>query len=349
MRTHLHLSRSATLAVTLGLLAACSSETVAQPPAAPVDWRSFEVRQAPDSGAEILSEKERALAAAYATALGSPGFTQLTPLLDEEAHFASPGMDEVHARTPVIRAHERLLGAFDDRKVAISRVWRTPSEQTVEWTMSGTQARDWYGVVASHKTVVFNALSLLWTKDDGSITDIHTYIDVALVKAQLGSGPKELLALPVPAMSTGSVLVLEAKGDPAEKAGVSVVRASLDALETNDEAKYVAAMSDDVNVYTLERLQPAQGKNEAKAYYKAMHKAIGQLDTTVDNAWGVGPFAIVEYSVAGEQLGPFGWIPAQRDKVIRFMVVDVVEIKDGKLAVVWRYDNPSQIVVPPAR
>jgi hypothetical protein len=102
-------------------------------------------------------------------------------------------------------------------------------------------------------------------------------------------------------------------------------------------------MSDDVEVYTLEHVTPAHGKAEAKAYYKGMHKAIGQLDTTIMGAWGVTRFAIVEYSIAGEQLGPIMWMPSQRDKVIRFELVDVCEIRDGKIARIWRYDNPIQI------
>jgi hypothetical protein len=74
-----------------------------------------------------------------------------------------------------------------------------------------------------------------------------------------------------------------------------------------------------------------------------MHKAIGQLDTTAFGAWGVAQFAIVEYSIDGEQLGPIMWIPAQRDRAIRFELVDICEIRDGKIARVWRYDNPIQI------
>jgi hypothetical protein len=60
--------------------------------------------------------------------------------------------------------------------------------------------------------------------------------------------------------------------------------------------------------------------------------------------WGVGKFAIVEYSIAGEQIGPIQWIPAQRDKVVRFELVDICELRDGKIARVWRYDNPGQVL-----
>jgi hypothetical protein len=77
-----------------------------------------------------------------------------------------------------------------------------------------------------------------------------------------------------------------------------------------------------------------------------MHKAIAQLDTTVVNGWGISTFAIVEYTIAGEQLGPIGWIPMQKDAVFRLHVVDVAELRDGRIARVWRYDNPSEMATP---
>jgi len=328
-------------------LASCSGETVERPPPAPVDWQSLEPRPVPETTKDVATAKERALPALYAAALGSAGFAQLGPLLEDEAHFDAAGMDETHGRDSVLRAHDALLGAFDQRKVALSRVWRTPGEQTVEWTMAATQARDWLGVAPTKKPVSFKGLTLLWTKDDGSITDVHVYFDVAVVKAQLGVGPKELLALPPATPPSGEPQVVEQTGSSDEMANVALVRRALDALESNKEADYVAAMADATELQTLERA-PAKGQAEARAYFKSARKAIGQLDTTVLNAWGVGPFAVVEYTLAGELLGPLGSIPFQRDKVVRLEVVDVCEIASGKILRTWRYDNPAQAIEPSA-
>ena len=336
MRTHRNILSVVGLA-----LAGCSSETVASPPAAPVNWQSLEVHPVVDAGPNLVTAKERALPDVYASALGSPGFAQLGALLDDEAHFAAPGMDDAHGPGPIVHAHDLLFGAFDGRKVTTSRVWRTPNEQTIEWTMTGTQARDWMGIAATQKPVAFRALTLLWTKDDGSITDVHVYVNVAAVKAQLGVGPKDLLALPPPLPPTGPAQVFEQTGSADERRNVAAAKSSLDALENNKEAEYVGAAADDVEVDVLERSQPARGKEAFRVYYKAMHKAIGQLDTTVNNAWGVGAFAIVEYSITGEQIGPIGWLPAQRDRVVNLELVDICEMTGDKIARVWRYDNPT--------
>jgi ketosteroid isomerase-like protein len=332
------------VALLAGLLVGCSSETVAQPPPPPVNWNALHVPPKPDAGADIVSAMERALPDTYAAALASPGFARLAPLLDDEAHFASPGMDDARGRSAVVHANELLLGAFDQRKVSLSRVWRTPSEQAIEWTFAGAQERDWLGIPATHKAVTFKGLTLLWTKDDGSIVDEHVYFDVAVVKAQLGVGPKDLLALPPAAAGGGPPQVFEQVGSAEEKANVAAIRASLDALEKNDEAGYAGAMTEDVEVTTPEKPQPLRGRDGAKAYFRAMHKAIGQLDTTVDGIWGVGRFVIVEYSISGEQIGPIAWIAPQRDKVIRLQLADIAELRDGKIARLWRYDNPAQIV-----
>jgi len=288
------------------------------------------------------------------SALGSPNFSTLGARVDDDAHLAFPGTDDAHGRDPIVHAHDVLLGAFDGRKVVATRIWRTNSEQTVEWTLTGVQARDWMGVKASQKPVTVRGITLIWTKDDGSITDLHVYFDVAAVKAQLGVGPKELVAAATrsdaasDAGTPATPLIVEQAASAAEESNVAVARAALDALESSNLKAYQDAMADDVEVHTLERGQPSRGKGDAIAYFKAMHKAIGQLDTTVTDAWGVGTFAVLEYTIAGEQLGALGWIPAQHERTIRLHIVDVVEVVGGKIAQIWRYDNPSEVVAATA-
>jgi hypothetical protein len=335
------------------LVAGCPSETVAPPPAPPVNWQSF------DAGAKASvpppgpTEKERAIAEGYAAAIASPSFEALQPLLNDESHFAFPGSDDAHGAGPIVRAHRQLLGAFDSRKVVVRRVWRSSSQQTVEWELSGIHARDWMGIKASQRAVAIKGIALISTTDDGSITELHLYFDVAAVKAELGSGPKEIvdaLAQGAASLANGApeaAQVFDQESSPAEQSHVAVARAALDALESNDLAAYEGTMSDDVQVHTLERLQPWRGKADVASYFHAMHKAIGQLDTTVSYVAGIGDFVVLEYMVAGEQLAPIHWIPPQGDRALVLHVVDVVEIAAGKETQVWRYDNPTEIARTP--
>ncbi|MDP9000815.1 MAG: nuclear transport factor 2 family protein, partial [Myxococcota bacterium] len=307
------------IAALASLLGACSGETVAQPPPAPVDWRSFQPRPILDSGPTGPTPNERAVAESYTAALESPGVSLLSARLDPDAHFAFPGLHDAHGRDAVVQAHGMLFGAFDQRKFAVARVWRTDSAQSIDWTMTGTQTQAWMGVPSTGKPVAFRGLTILWTNNDGAIKDGHVYFDIAVVKGQLGVGPKDLLNLPPspPAGGAGTSRVFEQANSAEEKSNILLCRAALDALENNNLPGYLSAVTDDVEVHTLERAQPLRGKDDIRAYFKAMHNAIGRLDTTVENDWGIGPFVIVEYDIAGEQIGPIGWVPIQREKVVR--------------------------------
>jgi ketosteroid isomerase-like protein len=366
------------LAITMtavGLAAGCSSESVGPPPAPPVNWHSLDPKPKVDAARPGPTESERRLADVYATALGGGAANGPDPLtgpalgahLDEDARFEFPGWQDVHGRDAVVRAHALLFGAFDRRIFTLTRVWRTPSQQALEWTLTAVQARDWNGVAATGRPVRVAGLTVLSTTDEGLIAEVHVYMDAAAVRAQLGAGPKELQALPMaqvapaPLGSASSGMaegmadasppdaaskVFEQSGSADEMSAVMLVRASLDALEGNHEAAYADTMSDDVEIHTSERAQPWRGKADARAYFKAIRKAIGQLDTTVMNAQGVATFAIVEYTIAGEQLGPLFWMPAQRDKAIRLHVADVVEVGAGKIRRIWRYGNPEEVLKP---
>ena len=328
-----------TAALALSLWSAgCASDSVDPPPAPPVNWQSLDVKKVPPGDTPTVAE--RAVAEAYLAALASPGFPTLGARLDAEAHFMFPGAREAHGPDAIVRAHEALLGAFDDRVLVARRVWRTSRMQAVEWSLTARQSRDWLGVKATNKSITMIGMALMWTQDDGSITDLHLYFDTAAVKAQLGAGPRD------GADAFEPPRLFEQAQSPGEASNVAAVRAALSALEGSDVARYEDAMAEGVDVETPEGVR--RGKGDAGAYFKAMHAAIAQLDTTVTGAWGVGSFALVEYTIAGEQVGPLDGIPVQREKTLVLHIVDVVEVASGKIAAVWRYDNPSEALAKPS-
>jgi ketosteroid isomerase-like protein/predicted ester cyclase len=304
-----------------------------------------------DAGPLKATDLERAAASNYEKALGSPGFSALGPLLNEDAHSAFAGMKDAHGRDKVVEAHETMFGPFDQRRFVASRVWLTDSSQAIEWTMTGVQTKAWLGIPPTQKTVVFRGISLLGTNDDGSITDVHVTFDEAVVKAQLGSGPKELAGLPTPAApSPAQGVVVEQMRSSDEASDVEQVRAWLSQLSEmrgGNEAGYLGALTDDVEVSLPELADVQRGKDPQRAYYRAIRKAIGELDTSVDNIWGIKGWVIVEYSIVGAQEAAIGWIPLERDRLLRMTVVDVIEMRAGKIAKIRRYDNPLQVLTSP--
>jgi len=326
--------------VLLLALLGCPSESVDPPPAVPADWKAI---NEPPVAKKGLTISESAIAEAYVVALASPKLSGLVPLFDEISHIAF-GHHDARGRDKVIEVHETLFGAFEQRKVVLTRAWRTDDAQVVEWVLTGVHEHDWMAIPATHKPVVIRGVTFVWTQDVGTVMDAHVYFSIPVVKAELGVGPKELIdyvaSLPPPSMTPGTPV--DQDKAPAEKQNEKVVRDMLDNFENKREADFMAAYADNVEVETLSHGKTTK-KDDIRSYYRSMHKMIGQLDTTVISEWGVAQYAIVEYHVDGEQLGSIGWIPAQRDRAIRFEIVDICEIRDGKIARVWRYDNPIEI------
>jgi ketosteroid isomerase-like protein len=333
----------AVLALFATLAQACSSETVAMWPAPPVHFMAdAAVASAPSP--VTPTDKERSLAEAYLKALSSSGFVDLAAIVDEQARVTL-GARNTHGRERVIQIHEQTFGAFDQRHFVTNRVWLTDStrpldSQAFEWTMTGVQARDWMGIAPTLKPVVIKGLTLLWSNDNGVVSDMHVYFDEGLVRAQLGSGPAELQKLPAPSADAGTHDVFERTGAPEEKANVEVVRSMIQALEDDKEADFLSTMDDEVQVFTSDHAEPARGKNTARQYFHLLRGSIHHLDTVVENAWGAGSFAVVEYAITGLQQAPLPRVPFAAGRPLHTQFVDVAELKGGRMVRIWRYADP---------
>lgn len=331
-------------AVAGALCAACSSTAARPPPPAPADLHPYlAARPAGDAAA---APSARLIAEAYVAALTRPDFPSLAACLTEDAHFFFPGIEDVHGRGAVVHAHELFFGPFAERRIALRRVLRASSTQLLEWTLAGTQTDTWFDVIATHKAVVFEGLSVLSTRDDGTVSDEHVYFDIASVKAQLGSGPGELHALPPAPWPSEPAQVVEQTGSPDEIENTALVRRWLDALSSIDRGAYLASLSKDVEVKTPESAKPVHGKEAAGAYFDTIHQELAQLDSQVDAIWAVGPFVGLEYSISGQQIAPIGWVPLVHDRVVRLQIADVVEVDSARITRVWRYDNLAQANAP---
>jgi hypothetical protein len=283
------------------LLFACSSEDrLAPPPAPPVDWASLHpTGKTPVEPKTTATPKERATAEVYLAALGSAGFAALGAALADEAHFRFDGDQDVLGRAGVIRAHAEHLGGFDDRRFMLDRLILTDSSQVLEWSMSGRRHAD-------GETVALRGVALLWTSDDGSISDVHLYF----------GGPSEA--------APRADKILEQTRSSEEADNVTLARAKLQALEDGNEATYLSTLSDDVEVFGR---NTARGKAAARAYLRTMRASRAYLAVSVENTWGAGTLAAVEYHLIGEQKGA----------LVRSSLVDVAEIRGSKIARLWRY------------
>lgn len=326
------------------LLVGCTSAAVVSPPAPPVDWQAFDARRTVDAGPGGPTAKERAAAEAYVGALSSRNLEALGPMLDSGAHFMFPGFGGARGREAVVRAHQALFGAFEDRQLDVSRVWRTDDAQMIEWTFRGVLERPFGRIAPTHEPSRFRGLTLLWTNDDGAITDIHTYFDESAIgdRSDAGAAGGEAEAPAAQADGGDGPQFFERSGSLTERLDLECVRSSLDALEQNRDADYVSSATDDVELFPGGREKALRGKDALLGYVRALHKSIRQLDTTIENVWAIADFVIVEYEMAGEQVGPIGGVPAD-GRVVSLHVADVVQLTSGRMNRIWRYDDPAEL------
>ena len=324
--------------VALAMLAACAPETVPRPAKPPADYASLKPKAVTQDDPLAATELERQIAAKYIKALSAADFAGLEQLFDEDAHFVFVGDKlDSHGRREIMAAHTKLLGSLSPRQFAARRVLITDRTQAIAWTLTGNDK-------ATQKAVGITGMSLVWTKDDGTISDLHMFFDEAVLHAQLGGEPKVLQSVPLAQAPSGPPEIVDQTHAPDEAKHAQIASDWLDDFEKG-EPKYLAAMTDDVEFETLEAAKPMHGQADARVHYDRMHHAIGNIDTQlIPPALAAGDFVEVEYRIVGEMRDKVAFIPRLNIPLITLYVVDVLQFKGDKIAHVWRYDDPLQIL-----
>jgi hypothetical protein len=279
------MKRCLPVALVLTLAAACA-ETMPPPPSPPVAWSALDARRPP--APVKLTDKERVVAEAYIKALASPKL-RLGTLLDDLVHFEC-GAINTRGRERVVAAHETAFAGYEQRRFALRRAWLTNDEKAIEWELAA---------VRDGKPATLRGLTILWTNDDASISDIHVYFAHADAAA---TEPH----------------VFEKSGAPKETDNVTQMRAVVQALEDDREPQLAALFAD-------------AGRDDARAWFRATHKALSHLDTVIGGAWGVDDYVVIEYALSGQR----------RESSERRAVADVGELRDGRITRIWRFDAPA--------
>ena len=319
-------------------LAACNTpEVLPRPAHPPADYASLDRAPSAPTSPGAVTALERQIAAKYVAALASPELAGLDALLDEEAHFVFVGNKlDAHGVTEVRRAHDKLLHGLADRRASVVRVLVTDHTQAIEWTMTGDASGRPFGIAG---------IALVQTKDNGTVSDLRLYFDEAVLHAQLGGEPKSLAALPPVRLFEGPATIIEQQHTPDEARLARGASDWLDNLESH-EAAYTRAMTDDVVLETRESAAPLTGQAGAHAYYKSLHRSIedGTLDTQLlPPPLAADGFVAVEYRIVGAMRDRIAFVPNLRAPIAMY-VVDVLQMRGDKIAHVWRYDDPLQIL-----
>lgn len=258
----------------------------------------------------------------------------------ENATLLVAGMPEIKGREAIEAYVRQTMKAFSKTKLALTRTFQKGDVMAVEWVFNGTHAGEYMGLKATEKPVGFHGASLVTTKTDGSIREQHDYFDVATIMAQVGASKPRARPIPsLPASAEGHA----AKGAPDEEKNAELVKAFYAAMEKKSESQFTGALADTVLYEDFTQPEVSKGRADAKRFFGMFTKAFPDAKQAPTTLFGIEDFVIVEAVMTGTQKGPLGPIPPTK-KAVALRSLDVLQLKDGKIAKGWTYSNGAELM-----
>lgn len=249
------------------------------------------------------------------------------------------GLNEVHGQDAIEQNMKEWFETFSNVKFGFSRVWVKHDQMAIEWVINGKHAGELFGVKGTEQDIGHYGFSIVSFTPDGKVGQERRYGDLGTVMTQVGAAKAKPRPVPsVPAMPE----MIVAKGAPEEDKSLDVAKQVLAALESKKEADYLKLVSDDMEHDGLFHLETAKGKDAAKKFFKAFTTAFP--DAKFDVKWGMSnnDFAILETVMTATHKGDLGKIKATK-RPVSLHLVDVLKVKDGKVARAWTFQNSLEM------
>jgi steroid delta-isomerase-like uncharacterized protein len=169
-------------------------------------------------------------------------------------------------------------------------------------------------------------------------------LDPMTMLGQLGRGDPKAKVRPPPAAPAPGTQFVTAKDSPEEQKNVDAVKALYSSFEKKDEKASLALMTDDVVHADLTQPDDVKGKDAAKKELGTWWKAFPDAKVDATNAWAFGDTVVAEVETTGTFKGPLGPLKPN-GKAGTTHGVDIIEMKDGKIARVTSYANAREFLL----
>ena len=235
---------------------------------------------------------------------------------------------------------QSLFDSFPDMKASLTRTWVKGKVAIVEWVATGKNDGAFAGQKATGRVVGLPMLSIFFFDDKNLITEEHVYTDMQTLQSQLDPKAKPGTFRSAPA-TPAAVEQHVAQGTADEGKLVEWARAFDASFGAGKEDAILGTMAPDAD-FTLNYAPAASTAKTLKHDLHALFVAFPKQDWQITAAWGIEDFVIVEHTVTAKQMGPFGALPASK-KDVAWHWVDILQVKDGKLAHGWSYANVAEL------
>jgi steroid delta-isomerase-like uncharacterized protein len=255
----------------------------------------------------------------------------------------SPPTPDATGRDAIEKNMQRVMAAFPDAKMTKGRVWQKGNVVAREWSVTGTNTGEWMGQKATGRPMGFVAVSVETFDDDGLIKEGHGYVDGMTVRSQLDpkAAPGSFRTIDKTPLSTD---VHMSKGTPEEHKNIDAMNTAYKLIDDHKTADVLAMMTDDVVFTDYSQPGEMKGKKAVGGWFGVMFKAIPDMKQTMGTQIAADDFVITEGAIVGTQKGAMGPLKAS-NKPVNVHFVDVIQLKDGKMAKGATYMNSVEMLV----
>jgi steroid delta-isomerase-like uncharacterized protein len=218
-------------------------------------------------------------------------------------------------------------------------VWIKGDVLVLEWVINGTHSGDLFGVKGKENPIGHYGLSLVWFDENGKVKRENRYGELGAVLTQADGKQKAKEIPTVPAAAE----MIPAKGSPEEDKLLEAAKGLHAAVEKKSEADFLALVSDDFVYEGVVGFDQIKGKADTKKFFGGLTKAFPDIKFSPSAAWAIGDYVIVEYQMSGTHKAALGTVPASK-KPVNVHLVDVAQIKDGKVQRAWTYQNSVEFL-----
>jgi ketosteroid isomerase-like protein len=299
--------------------------------------------RAPDDDAAGLSAKkaplsdlEVAAATSLIAAIAARDAKKIGDVYAADGVITIIGDRTLTGRDAIVAEYQRWLDGMSDLKFQLGRVFLNGNVVVAEWAFSGTHTGDFLGAKATQSPVGATGASVLTFDADGHVTREERVFDIATIRKQDDKHAKAGSFRSPPPLPV-SVEAHVAKAPADGEAQLAIVRSLYAAMDGDKASDALALDAEDVAIEDYARARALKGKPAARTLFDEYESAIPNGSSTTMM------FAADEYVVAEREVRT-SW----KKKPMTAHFVEVLEIRDGKIARIWTWSNSAERSAPAA-
>jgi ketosteroid isomerase-like protein len=276
---------------------------------------------------------------AYVQAFNSGQLEQAAQPFADDAQWASAGslVKPATGRAEIVQGWKELRDVFAIQ-VAVRRLFVTESLWVAQGTLTGSHVGDFEGFKATNKPVGTEHVHVGWI-ENGRIKRLMSMSNGAAFMTQIGFLKGEAPPVPPP---SGAPEVVQGGGDPKNVAAYDALSAAWD---KGDFAGWSAMLAPEATLVDRATNASATG-DKLKGAFATATKSFTDVKRDM-RSFAAGSFVVSHGMINATHAGPYAGKaqkPAKPPATVSMHAVEVVQLKDGKVASIERYTNPVEVL-----